>query len=266
MEVNIIKTRIKSIYTPSRIPRVDWTVNQYVGCAFACSYCYAKFLTKWKDYGKWGSWVEVKVNAPELARKRVKGSVVMSTVSDPYQPIEAKLKLTRRVLQYMDKRNELSILTKSPLVTRDIDLFRLFDRIEVGLTINGFRGREKRLFEPLTPVQEARINALKELKEAGLKTYVFVSPIIPEVTDISSIVEETRDFADYYFFEVLNLRASGREFQRLLQEGYPEIYEILTDDGKFGKFVEKLRREIKELGVKTEGIETHKRGWELVKV
>ncbi|MBP1911116.1 DNA repair photolyase [Thermococcus stetteri] len=113
------------------------------------------------------SWVEIKVNTPELARKRVEGSVVMSTVSDPYQPIEAELKLTRRVLQYMDKRNELSILTKSPLVTRDIDLFKLFDRIEVGLTINGFAGREKRLFEPLTPVQKARINALKELKEAG---------------------------------------------------------------------------------------------------
>ncbi|WP_054840908.1 SPL family radical SAM protein [Thermococcus peptonophilus] len=266
--MNIIKTRAKSIYTPSRIPGVSWSVNQYVGCSFACSYCYAKFLTKWKDYGKWGSWVEVKVNAHELARKRVRGSVVMSTVSDPDQPIEAELKLTRRVLQYMDKRNELSILTKSPLVTRDIDLFKLFDRIEVELTINGFKGREKRLFEPLTPVQEARINALKELKEAGLKTYVFVSPIIPEVTDISSIVEETRDFADYYFFEVLNLRASGREFQRLLQEEYPESYEILTDDGKFEKFIEKLREEVKDLKVKTEGgIETHKRGgWELVKV
>jgi DNA repair photolyase len=67
----------------------------------------------------------------------------MSTVSDPYQPIEAELKLTRQVPQYMDKRNELSIMTKSPLVTRDIDLFKLFDRIAVGLTINGFRGRRK---------------------------------------------------------------------------------------------------------------------------
>ncbi|MBP1911117.1 hypothetical protein J2747_000376 [Thermococcus stetteri] len=79
-------------------------------------------------------------------------------------------------------------------------------------------------------------------------------------------MEETRDFADYYFFEVLNLRASGREFQRLLQDKYPESYKVLTEDEKFGEFIEKLREEVKGLGVKTEGIETHKRGWELIEV
>jgi DNA repair photolyase len=262
MKVRVIERKAKSLYTRSGIPGVDWTVNQYVGCAFACKYCYAKFLTRWKHYGMWGGWVEVKINAPELARKRVKGRVVMSTVSDPYQPIEAELKLTRRVLRYMDKRNELSILTKSPLVTRDIDLFKLFDRIEVGLTINGFTGREKALFEPLTPVHEARIDALKVLKEAGLRTYVFVSPIIPEITDVPAIVEDTRDFADYYFFEVLNLRAAGREFQRLLRQEYQESYAVLTDDEKFRKFLQELEGEIKGLGVKAEGIEAHKRGWE----
>jgi len=78
---------------------------------------------KWKPYGEWGSWVEIKENAPELARKHVKGSVVMSSISDPYQPLEGKLKLTRRVLRYMDKRNELSILTKSPLILRDVDIY-----------------------------------------------------------------------------------------------------------------------------------------------
>jgi len=266
MKVRVITRRAKSIYTPSRIPGVGWSINQYVGCAFACEYCYAKFLTKWKDYGRWGSWVEVKINAPDLARKHVSGSVVMSTVSDPYQPIEAELKLTRRVLRYMDKRNELSILTKSPLVTRDIDLFREFRTIEVGLTINGFTGRERRLFEPLTPVHEARVNALKELHEAGLRTYVFVSPIIPGVTDVSAIVEDTRDFADYYFFEVLNLRAAGREFEELLRNEDPESYKALTDESAFEEFLLGLKREIKALGVKAEGIETHQRGWEFIEL
>ena len=266
MKVRVIERKAKGLYTRSKIPGVEWAVNQYVGCAFACEYCYAKFLTRWKDYGKWGSWVEVKTNAPELARKHVKGSVVMSTVSDPYQPIEAELKLTRRVLRYMDKRNELSVLTKSPLVTRDIDLFKLFRSIEVGLTINGFTGREKRLFEPLTPVHGARVSALKELKEAGLKTYVFVSPIIPEVTDVSAIVKDTRGFADYYFFEVLNLRASGREFQELLRDEYPESYEILTDEEKFEEFLWELKKEIRSLGVKAQGIETHREGWEFVEL
>ena len=266
MKVRVIERKAKSLYTRSKIPGVDWTVNQYVGCAFACRYCYAKFLTRWKDYGEWGSWVEVKTNAPELARKRVEGKVVMSSVSDPYQPIEAELKLTRRVLRYMDKRNELAILTKSPLVTRDIDLFKLFRSIEVGLTINGFTGREKRLFEPLTPVHGARINALKEMKEAGLQTHVFVSPIIPGISNVKRIVEETGGFADRYFFEILNLRASGREFQTLLRDEYPESYAVLTDEGKFREFLLELREEIKDMGVKAEGVETHRRGWEFVKL
>ncbi len=261
MKVRVIERRAKGIYTRSRIPGVDWAVNQYVGCAFACRYCYAKFLTRWKDYGEWGSWVEVKTNAPELARKRVKGSVVMSTVSDPYQPMEVELRLTRRVLRYMDKRNGLSILTRSPLVTRDIDIFTLFRSIEVGLTINGFMRREKRLFEPLTPVHEARVSALEELHDAGLKTYVFVSPIIPGITDVSAIVEDTRGFADYYFFEVLNLRAAGKEFRELLRDEYPKSYAALTDRGKFGEFLRGLREEIKGLRVETEGVETHQGGW-----
>ena len=264
MKVRVVGKRVKSLYTRSRIPGVKWTVNQYVGCSFACEYCYARFLTRWRGYENWGSWVEVKTNAPELARKHVKGSVVMSTVSDPYQPIEAELKLTRRVLRYMDKRNELSILTKSPLVTRDIDLFKLFRSIEVGLTINGFTGREKRLFEPLTPVHEARVSALKELHDAGLRTYVFVSPIVPGVTDVSEIVRTTRGLADYYFFEVLNLRAAGRDFRKLLMKEYPESYKILIDENEFEDFVLRLREEVRNLNIKTEGIETHHEGWKLV--
>ena len=266
MRVRVVERKVKGIYTRSKIPGVDWSLNQYVGCAFACKYCYARFLTRWKDYGEWGSWVEVKTNAPDLARKRVPGKIVMSTVSDPYQPVEAELRLTRKVLRHMDKRNELMILTKSPLVTRDIDLFKLFRSIEVGLTMNGFTGREKRLFEPFTPVHEARMNALKELKEAGLRTYTFVSPIIPGITDVSAIVEDTRDFADRYFFEVLNLRGAGKEFQELLRGEYPESYGVLTNDEKFEAFLRELTKEIKSLGVKAEGIETHQRGWGFVEL
>ncbi len=263
MNVRVIKRRAKTLYTRSRIPGVDWSVNQYVGCSFACPYCYAKNVVR-ENEAEWGSWVIVKVNAPELARKRVSGTVVMSTVSDPYQPIEAELKLTRSVLRFMDKRNELSILTKSPLVTRDIDLFRLFDSIEVGLTVNSFEGREKSLLEPLTPVMKVRINALQELHEVGIRTYAFVSPIIPGVTDVSAIVEETRDFVDHYFFEVLNLRKAGGAFESILRENFPESHRILTRAELFKTFVNNLVAEIRSLGVRAEGIETHFHGWGFV--
>lgn len=264
--MRIIKIKAKSIYTKSRIPGVDYVINQYVGCQFACKYCYAKFICRWKTYGEWGTWVEVKVNAPELARKYVEGEVAMSSISDSYQPIEAKIKLTRKVLQNMSKRINLSILTKSPLVTRDIDIFKQFKNIEVGLTVNSFEGREKKLFEPLTPIQRARINALKVLHEEEIKTYAFISPIIPEVTDVEAIVRETKSFADYFFFEVLNLRASGKEFQRILRDNYPESYEIMVNDEKFWRFVKRLKEEVKGLNIKTEGIEVHKRGWEFIQL
>ncbi|NJE26570.1 radical SAM protein [Thermococcus sp. MV5] len=264
--MKVIKTRAKNIYTKSRIPGVEYAINQYVGCQFACKYCYAKFICKWKPYGEWGTWVEAKINAPELARKRVYGEIMMSSISDPYQPVEKELKLTRRTLEAMNKRNELSILTKSPLVIRDIDLFKLFNEIEVGLTVNSFERREKHLIEPLTPSQKLRIDALKKLKDEGIKNYAFVSPIIPELTDIEAIVKETRGFVDYYFFEVLNLAAAGGEFREMLKNAFPESYRIMVNEEKFWKFVKELMGIIKELNIKTEGIEIHKRGWEFIEV
>jgi len=82
--IKLIKTRAKQIYTKSGIPSIDYVINQYVGCDHACAYCYAKFMCRWKpkSYGKWGDWVEAKMNAPELARKFVNGIVAMSSVSD----------------------------------------------------------------------------------------------------------------------------------------------------------------------------------------
>ena len=146
--VKVIKVKAKEIFTKTKLPGADYVINQYVGCEHQCLYCYAKFIGKWrpKDYGKWGKWVEAKMNAPELVnRKGIEGSVFMSSISDPYQPIEKKLKLTRQILENLDKNADLSILTKSDLVIRDIDLFREFKNISIGLTINNFQGKEKEI-------------------------------------------------------------------------------------------------------------------------
>lgn len=263
--VRIIERDAKTLYTRSRIPGVDWVVNQYVGCAFACRYCYARFLCRWKPHGEWGTWVEVKRNAPQLARKRVRGSISMSTVSDPYQPIEARLKLTRRILEAMPRENRLSVLTKSPLVTRDTDLLKEFPNAEVGLTVNTFEGRVKKLLEPLTPPQKARISALHHLAEEGISTYAFVSPIIPGLTDVEALVRETKDSVERYFFELINLKAAGRAFRELMMENFPESYAILNGEEKFWRFVDELRALIKGLGVKSDGIEVHRNGWRLVR-
>ncbi|RJO60248.1 radical SAM protein [candidate division WS5 bacterium] len=314
--MKIIETEAKNLLTKTGIPGADWVINQYVGCQFGCLYCYAKFMCRFKprEYGKWGTWVEAKANAVHLIKdKEISGRVFMSSVSDPYQPIERKLELTREILKSLDKNAELSILTKSDLVTRDIDILKQFKNVEVGLTINTFSTSpsvipaeagiqkpiaSKSIFEPYSPPSERRIEALKKLHGSGIKTYAFISPIIPgliplachpecseaeskdllktseekgflrlplgavgrndkKLTDLESLIQECKPYADYFIFELINVRGAGREFLRILQEKYPESYEIVTDKKQFNQFIDEVREIIKKSGVRSEGLHIH---------
>lgn len=260
MKIKLIKTKAKEIFTKTKLPGCDWAINPYVGCDHACLYCYAKFISRWRpaSYGKWGNWVEAKINAPELvADRHVDGWVYMSSICDPYQSVEKDLKLTRKILENLDKKTKLSIQTKSDLVLRDQDLFKKFKTIEVGFTINSFTGKAKEIFEPGSISSEQRIKALKILKEAGLKTFVFVSPILPGLIDLKKIIEETKNYADYYWFEFINIRAAGAEFMEALKQYFPESYEVLRDRRRFLEFVEKSKEIISSENIKVHGIEIH---------
>ena len=258
MNPKIIKIMAKKAFTRTKIPGAQWVINQYIGCQHACLYCYAKFMGKWYDYGEWGNWVVVKENIPELVKKeRVTGRVYMSSVSDAYQPIERDLELTRRILENMDKSTELSILTKSELVLRDVDIFRKFESIEVGLTINGFSEMVKREIEPYTTTNERRINALKTLYEKEINNYAFISPIIPGLVNVENLIQKTKDFTDFYIFEFLNLRASGKEFRDWLSHNYPRIYEFMHNEAKYTDYVMKVKDIIYRSGVRVENFVLH---------
>ena len=139
----------KSILTPCRIPGIDWVINPYVGCRFGCTYCYASFMGRFvgKKIADWGEYVYPKINAPKLLKKELpkklknKGGgqeIFFSSVTDPYQGLEAKYQLTRKCLEELADfgfEGTLSILTKSDLVTRDIDLFKRFAHPVVGFTV-----------------------------------------------------------------------------------------------------------------------------------
>ncbi len=257
-KMEIIKIKAKKAFTPTKIPGADYVINQYVGCEHACLYCYAKFMCKWYSYGKWGSWVVIKENIPELVKKEnVKGEVYMSSVSDPYQSIENKLKLTRKVLKNMNKNIKLGILTKSDLVLRDIDVFKEFKDVEVGLTINGFDGILKKEIEPFSPSNEKRIEALKAFYENGVKNYAFISPIIPNLVDVGQLIKETKGFVSFYWFEFLNLRASGKEFREWLRQNYPESYDVISDKSKFEKYLKEIVSTIKKNNIRCKGICIH---------
>ncbi|MCD6086264.1 radical SAM protein, partial [bacterium] len=181
----------------------------------------------------------------------------MSSVSDPYQPIEKKLKLTREVLENLDKRIKLCILTKSDLVLRDVDIFKRFENIEVGLTINSFNGSLKKVFEPFSPANEKRIRALKILKENKIKTYTFVSPIIPGLIDLEDVIKKTKGFADFYWFEIINIRLAGEEFIKILKKKFPKSFEIIKDKKKFDKFIKEYKNIIDSEKINIRGIEIH---------
>ena len=258
MRMKIVRIKARKAFNPTKIPGANYVVNQYIGCQHACLYCYAKFMCKWYKYGKWGSWVVIRENVAELVkRKSVKGKVYMSSVSDPYQPIEKEIERTRRILENMDKRIRLGILTKSDSVLRDIDLFKEFKDIEVGLTVNGFEGKLKKEIEPLTPSNERRIHALKVLYENGIKNYAFISPIIPNLIDVEQLIKETRDFVNFYWFEFLNLKASGKEFREWLKQNYPESYDLISDKTKAEKYVKEVVNAIKKAEIFVKGICVH---------
>ena len=256
--VKVIGKRARRAFSPTKIPGARWVINQYVGCQHACRYCYAKFMRRWYDYGRWGSWVVVRENMPELVRGRyVAGKVYMSSVSDPYQPIEKRLELTKRILESMNKRIRLSILTKSDLVLRDVKLFKRFENIEVGLTVNSFEESVKKDLEPHSPSIRRRIEALRRLHENGIRNYAFISPIIPKLTDIEEIISDTKDFVEYYFFEFLNFRAAGAEFRRLLRDRYWEAYEVMSNRDKLERYVRDVVKAIRRSGVEIGGICLH---------
>ncbi len=179
--------RVKTALTRSRIGGVEYVVNPYRGCAHGCAYCYAPLMGRGDGTlaEPWGSYVLVKENlvevlAGELSRRRKPpGSVMLSSVCDPYQPAEKRHELTRRCVESLAAYGwEIGILTRSPLVLRDLELLRDAGAT-VGMSIPTENDRVRRRIEPNAPSIESRIGALARLHEAGISTWVFVAPLLP---------------------------------------------------------------------------------------
>ncbi|HYQ47597.1 MAG TPA: radical SAM protein [Thermodesulfovibrionales bacterium] len=220
MGIVIREIQAKSVLSRSGIPGADYCINAYVGCAHACVYCYATFMKKYTGHTEpWGKFVDIKINAPELLGKQLKraagGNVMLSSVTDAYQPLEEKYRLTRQCLRILaDAHFPVDILTKSPLVLRDLDLIRRFRDIDVGVTVTTDDEGMRRVFEPHAPSIIARIEALRTLKERGVRTYVFIGPMLP--MDPEKLAAVIRDTADRVLISRMNyLSRSAHVFRRL---------------------------------------------------
>lgn len=129
-QIKIKEKFCKSAISKCGFPGGGWCINPYVGCGHNCQYCYARFMKRFTNHlEEWGNFIDVKVNITEVLKKEInrpkfqKGRIYIGTVTDPYQPIEGKYQLTRKILEILKNyKNPISILTKSDLVLRDIDL------------------------------------------------------------------------------------------------------------------------------------------------
>ncbi len=204
----IKEVKVRSTLTKTGIPGRKYCINPYVGCAHACKYCYATFMKRFTGHIEpWGSFVDVKINAPDVLRKQLKradrGSIIVSSVTDPYQPLEAKHMITRKCLEVLALyRFPVDILTKSPLVLRDIDIISKLKGAEVGLTITTDNDRIRKIFEPNAPPIPVRIEALKKLYKKGIKTYVFIGPVLPMNPD--SLAEQIKPYVNSILIDRMN--------------------------------------------------------------
>lgn len=186
----------KSATSPSRLPGLDFAINPYRGCSHSCAYCYAKDVTRFEPSEAWGEVVEVRAGIvqklkKELERGGTKGVYGIGTVTDPYQAVEKEYELTRGCLAILRRYDaRVSVLTKSDLVLRDLDILRSWRGAEVGISIGSVDRKVTDLIEPGAPAPDRRFQALKRLSDEGVPVYLMAAPIIRGITDSRESIAE----------------------------------------------------------------------------
>jgi DNA repair photolyase len=200
--VEVVEAPAKSVLNRVAGMPFPWSINPYRGCYHQCVFCYARRTHSFLDddgVDRWGSRIYVKTNAPAVLRSELaKRSwthehVAIGTVTDPYQPLEGRYRLTRGILQALrDYDTPASLITRSPLVIRDIDVLRELARTagaSVSVSIATLDATLAREIEPTVAPPEKRLLAVRKLAQAGIKVHVALAPILPHITDSPENVE-----------------------------------------------------------------------------
>jgi len=196
----------KSALSKSSLSGLDYSLNPYRGCAHQCAYCYVPSVLR-IPRENWINILEIKENIPKILsvelKKKKPGKVGISTVTDPYQPIEKKYRLTRYCLEQLLKYDfPINIQTKNKLVTRDYDLITKFSKAEVMMSIATFNDKQRKILEPYSSSIDERLQVLSEYKDSGIKTSIFFGPIYPTITinEIPTLIDR---FIEYGVSEVM---------------------------------------------------------------
>ncbi|MEM7826984.1 MAG: radical SAM protein [Candidatus Aenigmatarchaeota archaeon] len=259
--IDVKEIYCKTALSKSGIYGIDYSINPYVGCQHNCSYCFARYMSKYRqNFKQWGSFVDVKINIHEVLKKEIEkikpGTVLISSVTDPYQPIEKKYELTRRVLEMLPKNKfKIFILTKSSLVLRDMDLL---NECDVGFTIITTDESIRKIFEPnASPIYE-RIRALHELKANEISTYVMIGPILPFITEkgLDELISKIANAGvDRILIDRLNIKAGNwqtiKESLNKIDSNLISKYQkiLFSENNYFESIKEKIKVICQESGI-----------------
>ena len=240
-ETQFFRDGTKTIITHNNSPDVGFetSLNPYRGCEHGCIYCYARPTHEYLGFSAgldFESKIMVKTNASELLRMELGSprwkpqTLVMSGVTDPYQPVEKKLRITRGCLEVLAKfRNPVAIITKNRLVTRDVDLLcelARFNSVAVHISVTSLDPKLQRVLEPRTSSPEARLGTIRQLRAAGIPIGVMVAPIIPGLTDheVPKILEACAEAgAQFAGYTIVRLPwAVAPLFEHWLEEHFPD--------------------------------------------
>ncbi len=241
----------------SRMP-FTWTINPYRGCEFACKYCYARYTHEFmelRDGLDFERKIYVKQHAAELLRqelRRVKPGeeIAIGTATDPYQPIERRLEVTRAILEELSRHAglELGIVTKSNLVLRDIDLLRRIsenNRIFVNVTITTLDADLARILEPRAPRPDLRMETVRKLNLESVNAGVICAPVVPGITDsprdLEALVRATAEAGGKYIYaNPLFLKpCSAAIFLPFLEKEFPQLVDSYQQRYKDRAFLPK---------------------------
>lgn len=245
-------------------PGGGWAINPYVGCRHNCAYCYARFIRRFTGHHEpWGSFVDARLNIADVLEKQLRskkyhaGRIYIGTVTDPYQPAEEKYRLTRAVLEtLLHHPNPISILTKSDLVLRDLDLLKHFRKIDVNFTINAFDEGWKKLVEPHSPSIRQRLGAIRKLTQNNIPVFVMMGPYWPYFTQPEKMYPEFKKLGvKEIFTESFNTTGGNwTGVEAVLKKHYPPLIdgmrEIFFNKQKFFEFYAAAEKTLRQLEAK----------------
>ncbi|MBU1863685.1 MAG: radical SAM protein [Candidatus Omnitrophica bacterium] len=261
MTTTLTEIHCERVLAPSGINLGDYVINPYRGCSIGCRYCYVqKNKAIQKRHAPWGSFVDVKINAPTILRKELQSKkvnhVLIGSTTEVYQPCEERYGLMRELVSILNDYDvAYTILTKSSLIVRDVDVLKKGRETEIYFTVSPLTKAICDVLEPHSLPFHKRIATVTALIEAGIKTRVYVNPVIPHVVNPEEIMKMFSGIVSFLDFEGINVKMlNWDELRSVLRQCCNDrlsmIDAVCSHENIWNRYWDELRSAIVEMNKK----------------